>query len=139
VVLLTVEGGGHVWPGGAGAPADINASEEVWAFLKRFSLSSSTALSFHRAGQNPRVSARYAAGGVHVGIDEKTTAVRIVDISGRTVAAWHVGAQPGTTSEITLPFAGANGPVYLLAVEGGGSFSAGPAGERAVKGPQRTH
>jgi len=91
----------------------------VWAFLKRFSLSSSTALSSHRAGQNPRVSARCVAGGVRVGIDEKTTAVRVIDMSGRTIAAWHVGAQPGTTSEITLPFAGANGPVYLLAVEGG--------------------
>lgn len=38
VVLLTVRDAGHIWPGGLGTTADINASEEVWAFLKRFSL-----------------------------------------------------------------------------------------------------
>jgi len=95
VVLLTVEGGGHVWPGGLGSAADINASEEVWAFLKRFSLSSSKALPFRGNGRNLRMPARRVAGGVSVAIDGKATAVRAVDLKGRTVAAWNVDARPG--------------------------------------------
>jgi poly(3-hydroxybutyrate) depolymerase len=37
VVLLTVEGDGHTWPGAAwgGATRDINASEEIWTFFKK--------------------------------------------------------------------------------------------------------
>ncbi|MBD2183261.1 hydrolase [Planktothrix sp. FACHB-1355] len=46
VRLLTIEGGGHTWPGGYGQPravvgqtsGDINASEEIWNFFKRHAL-----------------------------------------------------------------------------------------------------
>jgi poly(3-hydroxybutyrate) depolymerase len=39
VVLLTVAGAGHVWPGGYGATTfGINASEELWAFFKGHAL-----------------------------------------------------------------------------------------------------
>jgi len=119
VVLLTVEGGGHVWPGGLGSAADINASEEVWAFLKRFSLASSNALPFRGNERILRMRARRVAGGVSVGIDGKTTDVRLIDIEGRTAAAWHIGEQAGASARITLPFTGASGLVYLLVGEDG--------------------
>jgi poly(3-hydroxybutyrate) depolymerase len=37
VILLTVNGGGHTWPGvnWGGATKDINASEEIWVFFKK--------------------------------------------------------------------------------------------------------
>ena len=44
VVLYTVEGGGHTWPGGAARPArfgqccrDMNATEVIWEFFRRHS------------------------------------------------------------------------------------------------------
>ena len=39
VILYTVNGMGHVWPGGFGVESwDIDASEEIWAFFTRHSL-----------------------------------------------------------------------------------------------------
>jgi polyhydroxybutyrate depolymerase len=46
VVLYTVEGGGHTWPGGSGIPKwlaghttrDVNAAEIMWEFFKGYSL-----------------------------------------------------------------------------------------------------
>jgi polyhydroxybutyrate depolymerase len=44
VVLLTVEGGGHTWPGGAKRPGrfgatsrDMDATREIWSFFRRHS------------------------------------------------------------------------------------------------------
>ena len=41
VLHLKVIGGGHQWPGNSGN-MDINASEEVWSFLKKFDLNGKT-------------------------------------------------------------------------------------------------
>ncbi|MDB4906757.1 MAG: hypothetical protein JWO05_1541 [Gemmatimonadetes bacterium] len=56
VVLLTVEGGGHTWPGGAPFPEwfsgrtskDLSASEQLWAFFQQHPLANS------RRGRTPR-------------------------------------------------------------------------------------
>lgn len=38
VTLCTVDGGGHLWPGGLGSFSTIDATEHMWAFLSRFTL-----------------------------------------------------------------------------------------------------
>jgi polyhydroxybutyrate depolymerase len=44
VLLYTIDGGGHTWPGGWPIPAvgktskDIDATEELWAFLQQYRL-----------------------------------------------------------------------------------------------------
>lgn len=38
VTVCTVEGGGHLWPGGLGSGSTIDATHEMWLFLSRFSL-----------------------------------------------------------------------------------------------------
>lgn len=38
VTLCTIEGGGHVWPGGFGSTSTIVATEHMWDFLSRFRL-----------------------------------------------------------------------------------------------------
>jgi polyhydroxybutyrate depolymerase len=44
VILYTIDGGGHTWPAGWPIPAvgrtskDIDATEELWAFLQRYRL-----------------------------------------------------------------------------------------------------
>lgn len=44
VILYTIDGGGHTWPGGTAIPfagttsEDINASETMWRFFEQFSL-----------------------------------------------------------------------------------------------------
>jgi polyhydroxybutyrate depolymerase len=45
VILYTIEGGGHTWPGGFPIPVgrtskDIDATEELWRFFQRYSLDS---------------------------------------------------------------------------------------------------
>jgi polyhydroxybutyrate depolymerase len=46
VVLYTIDGGGHAWPGGWPIPGvgktsnDIDATEELWTFFQRYRLES---------------------------------------------------------------------------------------------------
>ncbi len=86
VVADSIRTGQHEWP--MNTSDRINNSEETWAFLKKFSLSSSAVIprqTFPVASDH--ISASYSSGIVRLtGVKEKCK-VRVFDINGRLVAA----------------------------------------------------
>jgi poly(3-hydroxybutyrate) depolymerase len=72
VILLTVEGGGHYWPG---TGSDIIASEEIWAFFKKHPMPGTTGIIDKK---NPPHGALQALWG--------RSTIDIITIDGRVVA-----------------------------------------------------
>jgi len=94
VVLLTVKGGGHNWPGAnwGGATMDINASEEIWAFLKGHHLGRGSAARQPNAGRLPRRPPAMQRRGNELVISSQTEP-RVLDLQGRRVAlSMHLGS-----------------------------------------------
>lgn len=87
VVLLTVDGGAHTWPGVAwgGATMDINASEEIWAFLKRHRLGQGAATRESSPGRPFRRLPDVHLRGSELTISSKT-GLRAVNPQGRRIA-----------------------------------------------------
>jgi poly(3-hydroxybutyrate) depolymerase len=87
VVVDTVAGGTHDWV--LNADTNVNTSEEVWAFLKNFTLNGNTGVTGKEssAAQHEAVSVCYFSGIVRLrGAGEKSMA-RILDTRGRLVAS----------------------------------------------------
>jgi hypothetical protein len=93
VILLTVNGAGHVWPGGYGASFGINAAEEAWAFFKNHSLSAATrqsAIKSQRADEF--ISVTRDARSLRIQCYKQIQCIRMLDIRGRIVSQWAVPA-----------------------------------------------
>lgn len=95
VLLYTINGGGHTWPGAniniGITNQDINASGELWKFFKKFSLSESVGV-----GENDLASTKLkiypqpAADVVTITIpvdEEKLWEMKLYDLSGKVVKA----------------------------------------------------
>jgi poly(3-hydroxybutyrate) depolymerase len=84
VILLTVEGGGHAWPGGLGLASDINASEEIWAFFKNHSLLSAVLYGIESAcNYRSGISIGYYTGKIRVSGVHGLRSMSILDARGR--------------------------------------------------------
>lgn len=82
VVIDSVVGGGHEWA--MDTVTKVNTTEEVWAFLKRFTLARSTSAEPRSATAGASFRARYAAGRVHV--EGASGEVLVTDVRGARVA-----------------------------------------------------
>src|SRR5690606_15726089 len=86
VVVQSVQGGGHEWP--MNTQTKVNNSEEIWAFFKKFSLSPSTALPGKPLpAMRKSLSASYSEGAVRLRGTYGQVTVRVLDYSGKLVAA----------------------------------------------------
>ena len=72
VILLTVKGGGHSWPG---TGSDIIASEEIWAFFKKHPMPGTTGIFDKKNPSHGTLQAPWGKGKVD-----------IITIDGRVVA-----------------------------------------------------
>ena len=82
VAIDSVIGGGHEWA--MDTVTKVNTTEETWAFLKRFTLSTTTSVGPRSSTNGASFLARYAAGKVRV--EGVSGAVLVTDIRGATVA-----------------------------------------------------
>jgi polyhydroxybutyrate depolymerase len=118
VILLSVEGGGHTWPGGLGLPSDINASEEIWAFFKNHSLMS--AVKYGRvtvSNSKSGISASWFAGKIHVYGVHDIHGVRVLDAKGKVIALYKAGAGYRNDKSFAVPIVNVAKGVYLVMVE----------------------
>ena len=116
IIVLTVEGMGHAYPGSFGS-TDINASEEFWAFFKTHSLAPAGIAGQCSSVQMKRpISVDYYAGKIHLQSGQPLRSVRVCNIQGKTFFVWKaVGA---LTSPVVFPVSrGAACGMYLLDVE----------------------
>jgi poly(3-hydroxybutyrate) depolymerase len=118
VILLTVDGGAHAWPGGFGASQDINASEEAWAFFKNHSLPSAV---INRIGStlNPKsvISASWFAGKIHVHGVQDIRSLTILDAQGKVVAMSKAVTGNRRDKSFDMPVKNAAKGIYLIIVE----------------------
>lgn len=86
VVTQSVEGGTHEWP--MNTQTKVNNSEEVWAFFKRFSLPSSSAIASRSPTSKAHgLSASYAQGFFVLRVAGEKDKVQVLDPQGRTIAS----------------------------------------------------
>jgi hypothetical protein len=125
VVSLTIAGMGHGYSTGP----DINSSEEVWAFVKRFSQAGPLVVRGARATLQRPYSVRYAAGRLHLEAEPGILGVRIFDAQGVPRFRWTAGgAAParGAAASLAFPFAPPAAGLYLVDIQG-------EAGHRALR------
>lgn len=99
---------GHQWP------TKLNQAEEVWAFFKQFSLTSSTAVAKKMLAASTMcetVTASYSSGVVRLKGAVEQSRVRVMDTKGRLVTG-------ATIARDQFAFAGKPGGVYLVMVSG---------------------
>ena len=110
VVYDSVVGGPHEWA--MDTVTKVNTSEEVWAFLKQFSLPvTSAACPQADMVRREPVSAAYSAGVVRFRGAAEQSPVRIIDIRGRTVA-------DGAVKQGRFAFQKRPGGIYFVRIEG---------------------
>jgi len=109
VVVDTVSGGEHNWV--LNTDTNVNTSEEVWAFLKNFTLKGNTGITKSSFFVDHEIiSVYYSSGIVYLqGVKENST-VSIVDTKGRLVVST-------TITQSRLTFAQKSG-VYIVKVAG---------------------
>ncbi len=130
IVSLTIAGMGHGYSTGP----DINSSEEVWAFMKKYSQAGP--LSISGPGARPPhlrpygpYSARYSKGRLHVESETGILGVRIFDARGVPRFRWMSGGADAARSPATsleLPFEPPASGLYLIDIQGA-------AGNRALR------
>jgi len=92
VVVDSAHGGGHEWP--MDTVTKVNNSEEVWAFFKQFSLSTTTIINRQaNPVKHDYLSATYSNGIVRLNGIDKTGRLQVFDIKGKlietTIAVQH--------------------------------------------------
>jgi hypothetical protein len=128
VVSLTIAGMGHGYSTGP----DINSSEEVWAFVKRFSQAGPLSIPGDRTARlrpQGRYSAWYAAGRLHLESEAGILGVRIFDARGAPRFRWQAGGghpAGGPAASLAFPFEPPAAGLYLVDIRGG-------AGNRALR------
>lgn len=108
VVVDSIQGGGHEWPNNTATKVD-NA-EEVWAFLKKFTLTRTGGVGVGlRSSADRPLAAFYRSGTVFLEGVDKTSRIGIFDSRGALHAS-------GMATEGMFPFHAQPGTVYLLQV-----------------------
>jgi polyhydroxybutyrate depolymerase len=114
VVIQVVEGGTHEWP--MSTNTKVNNSEEIWAFFKKYSLETSTALSQPFARTTPTMAqAHFSQGVIRLKGLEGPSRVKIMDIQGRIVSSLMVSG-----GQAQFDFRGESKGIYHIAVESQG-------------------
>ncbi|HON09696.1 MAG TPA: PHB depolymerase family esterase [Chitinispirillaceae bacterium] len=114
IIVLTVEGMEHAYPGSFGS-SDINASEEVWAFFKAHSHGSIDVGYFSTGKRHSRcVSAFYKAGKIHLQSTQEIRSIRVMDLGGKIISTFKAGKEP--VRAVTFPFNRTARGVYLIDV-----------------------
>lgn len=116
VVLILVDGVDHAWP--KSTTSDIDASEEIWAFLKTHSLGTTDVLSaLFRPNPQP-FTASYHSGKIFIRGEQGVRRVDIFDMQGRRVGSVIPDLascpSPGFEMAIARPMAG----MHLVRIEG---------------------
>lgn len=107
----SVKGGPHEWP--MDTKTKMNASEEVWGFFKKWTLSGTTGIARREGGAGNGIKAAFAAGKLEVAGAEAGSRIQVFDLRGRLAAASDEARMP-------LDFRGRPGGVYWVKVEGNG-------------------
>jgi poly(3-hydroxybutyrate) depolymerase len=115
IVVLTVEGMGHAYPGSFGSQ-DINASEEFWAFFKTHPGTAGVSNRVFNALMKRPVSAGYSAGRIHIRNLREIRTVQVFGIQGKAIFSWKADA--GAAPSVTVPINRSAGGIYLLRVSG---------------------
>ncbi|MBN1756702.1 MAG: hypothetical protein JW863_00195 [Chitinispirillaceae bacterium] len=126
VVLLTVNGLGHNWPGGGyGGSSDISASEEIWEFFKQHSLDPLQAGGKPETARRKRnVTIRYDQSGLRLAGAGAISAVCCCDSKGRSIGNWTICTAYRRHGEIALPMGAVPTPgIYLLSFKNGSGLS----------------
>jgi hypothetical protein len=122
VILITLTGMGHVWPGGWGADSwDINASEEVWAFFSQHSLNQSPTGAKGRlhegAAQQVTLHSHCFSTNLKVEVSSgNVTAIILYNAAGDKVYSFRPSASPHKR-ELSLPTGNLKKGIYYLHVE----------------------
>jgi poly(3-hydroxybutyrate) depolymerase len=117
VILLTVNGAEHEWVGSTDQNSDINASEEVWAFLKTHTLNQN-GVSRKLISQNSgTITAQYAAGILRINSNKEIRSLKIIDLHGQMQLLSPLGKNHGSV-EYLLPSVAA-GMYTLIADQNG--------------------
>ncbi|MBN1760632.1 MAG: prolyl oligopeptidase family serine peptidase [Chitinispirillaceae bacterium] len=114
VIVLTVEGMGHAYPGSFGSQ-DINASEEFWAFFKKH-VAGQSGINGRRSSLSitQPVSARYQGGMVAIRSGAPLQSVLLCDLQGKVVHSWRTGTAPVHT--LSLQVSGVARGMYTLRI-----------------------
>lgn len=114
VLFYSIAGLGHAFYVGP----DFNGSEEIWAFLKKYSLEGPVATGPEAFGSaKPRpVSVRYISGIIHLQGGQGLHRVRISDIRGQAHYRWTAGGVP--EGSLAIPVGRFPTGVYLVEVQG---------------------
>ena len=117
VVLISVDGLDHAWP--KSATSDVDASEEIWAFLKNYSLASTAAMrsAVESRPQTSRV--EYHCGKIVLHGRQGFYRICVFDMRGKNMGAAEVSLASGQASVCTVvldrgPAAG----IYLVKIAG---------------------
>lgn len=111
VVIDSVVGGSHEWS--LDTTTKVNTSEEVWAFLKRYHLAT-TSVRNHAPRSSPAPKAIYRSGVVHLYDIEKFRSVQVRNTRGNLVANAPV-------VEETFEFRNQPRGIYLVTSQGTGA------------------
>jgi poly(3-hydroxybutyrate) depolymerase len=110
VVADSIIGHTHKWP----AQSNGNQADEVWAFLKQYSLGKTTAMHPQAsAGARSTITVAYASGRILLDGLREEAQVEVTDTKGGLLAK-------ATTRAHGFAFQGGSGGVYLVTVRGGG-------------------
>jgi poly(3-hydroxybutyrate) depolymerase len=109
VVVDTVSGGEHNWV--LNTDTNVNTSEEVWAFLKNFTLKGNTGTKKSSSlAEHEMISSYYSSGIVYLQGVKENSIVSVVDTKGRLVASTAI-------TQSRFAFAQKSG-VYIVKVTG---------------------
>ncbi len=116
-VLISVDGLDHAWP--KSSSSDIDASEEIWAFLKSHSLGSAvSARSFTQSeSQNPGV--RYRSGKMYLHDPHGFHRVSVFDLKGKKISSMQAWAASGASSDPAVSPDRRAAGVYLVEIKTG--------------------
>jgi poly(3-hydroxybutyrate) depolymerase len=110
VIIDSIIGHTHRWPN----QSNGNQADEVWNFLKQYSLNKSTGV-HQQASAKSRVpiSVSYASGMIRLGGLREEAKVEVTDTQGKLIAT-------ANTRQRQFAFKGESGAVYMVTVRGSG-------------------
>jgi hypothetical protein len=110
VAYDSIIGGGHEWA--MDTRTKVNTTEEVWKFLKQYSLKGSTvAINPMKSEQNNSISASFSVGKICFQGVKDNSIVRVTDVKGRVIAI-------GQVANHNLEFKNKSGGIYFVSVSG---------------------
>jgi poly(3-hydroxybutyrate) depolymerase len=101
VILLAVNGGGHSWPNSA---SSIVASDEIWTFFTRHTLTTSRTIDAQRdVSNNRRITAKYSKDNIYLTGVHDVQSARIINLKGQTLVEWSSSSTTPLNPSLTVP------------------------------------